>query len=107
MSTSTTVPSATSPAALVAPDEDLRLRAEEIVSLRVCDVDHDGEQLRVEGKGRKTRYVPIGEPAMAALAAYRERARGALAGPGAPGGGSGDDALFLSKTGRALSTSDV
>src|SRR5205085_2983657 len=36
------------------------LRAEEIVSLRLCDVDHDGEQLRVEGKGRKTRYVPIG-----------------------------------------------
>ncbi len=32
-----------------------------------ADVDHDGEQLRVEGKGRKTRFVPVGEPAMAAV----------------------------------------
>ena len=46
------------------------LRAEELVSLRIADVDHDGEQLRVEGKGRKTRFVPVGEPAMAAVRAY-------------------------------------
>jgi len=78
------------------------LRAEEIVSLQVSDVDHDGEQLRVEGKGRKTRFVPIGEPALAALAVYLERARPALAEP-APGG----KALFLSKSGRRLGTSDV
>ena len=32
----------------------------------VADVDHDGEQLRVEGKGRKTRFVPVGEVALAA-----------------------------------------
>src|SRR5207244_4621821 len=49
-----------------------------IFSLRLADVDHDGEQLRVEGKGRKTRFVPIGEPAMAAVRAYLERARSAL-----------------------------
>ena len=92
------------------------LRAEEIVSLRVADVDHDGEQLRVEGKGRKTRFVPVGEPAMAALRVYLERARPALQAP-APRAGhepsSGDprpsaaEALFLSKTGRPLGTSDV
>src|SRR5437868_2275651 len=57
------------------------LRAEEIVSLRLRDVDYDGEQLRVEGKGRKTRFVPAGEPALAAVRAYVERARNALAGP--------------------------
>src|SRR5436853_487734 len=55
------------------------LRAEELVSLRTADVDHDGEQLRVEGKGRKTRFVPVGEPAMAAVRLYLERARPALA----------------------------
>lgn len=77
------------------------LRAEELVSLRVEDVDHDGEQLRVEGKGRKTRFVPVGEPAMIALRAYLDRARAALGGVDAP------TALFLSKTGRALGTSDV
>ena len=88
------------------------LRAEELVSLRTADVDHDGEQLRVEGKGRKTRFVPVGEPAMAAVRAYLERARPRLAAAtrGEPQGRAGAalaDALFLSKTGRALSTSDV
>jgi site-specific recombinase XerD len=46
------------------------LRVEELVSLNVADVDHDGEQLRVEGKGRKTRYVPVGELALQALREY-------------------------------------
>ncbi|HYM56127.1 MAG TPA: tyrosine-type recombinase/integrase, partial [Solirubrobacteraceae bacterium] len=77
------------------------LRAEEIVSLDTADVDHDGEQLRVEGKGRKTRFVPVGEPAMAAVRLYLERARPALA------AGARADALFLSRTGRRLGTSDV
>jgi integrase/recombinase XerC/integrase/recombinase XerD len=80
------------------------LRAEEIVSLSCADVDHDGEQLRVEGKGRKTRFVPVGEPAMAAVRRYLERARPALAGAAR---GAGADALFLSKSGRPLGTSDV
>jgi site-specific recombinase XerD len=122
------------------------LRAEELVSLQIDDVDHDGEQLRVEGKGRKTRYVPIGEVALAAVSCYLERARPALAAaPRADGerqrllaerqrllperqrppaehqrtrdasrqshiGGQrmrAERALFLSKSGRALGTSDV
>lgn len=85
------------------------LRAEELVSLKVIDVDHDGEQLRVEGKGRKTRFVPVGEPAMKAVREYLDRARGALAAePRAQGRPTGaTDVLFLSKTGRGLGTSDV
>jgi site-specific recombinase XerD len=79
------------------------LRAEEIVSLRTRDVDHDGEQLRVEGKGRKTRVVPVGEPAMAAVRAYLARARGILERDPL----NAAEAAFLSKTGRPLSTSDV
>ncbi|HEY2569842.1 MAG TPA: tyrosine recombinase XerC [Solirubrobacteraceae bacterium] len=78
------------------------LRAEELVSLCLDDVDYDGEQLRVEGKGRKTRFVPVGEPAMAALARYRDRGRTALATAQTP-----SEAVFLSKTGRPLGTSDV
>jgi integrase/recombinase XerC/integrase/recombinase XerD len=78
------------------------LRAEELVSITCSDVDHDAEQLRVEGKGRKTRILPVGEPAMAALSRYLERARPALAAPG-----SSVEALFLSKSGRPLGTSDV
>jgi site-specific recombinase XerD len=77
------------------------LRAEELVNLEVSSVGFDTEELRVEGKGSKTRIVPAGEPALRAVARYLERARPALA------SGDGDQALFLSKSGRRLSTSDV
>jgi site-specific recombinase XerD len=85
------------------------LRAEELVSLKVVDVDHDGEQLRVEGKGRKTRFVPVGEPAMLAVRAYLDRARPALVtAPRSQGSAAqAAETLFLSKTGRPLGTSDV
>jgi site-specific recombinase XerD len=115
------------------------LRAEELVTLRVADIDHDGEQLRVEGKGRKTRYVPVGEVAMTAVRRYLERGRAGLVSPeesgsgrmSRPGPGPGPEheheqedrrgsrpggsvrasresgALFLSKTGKQLGTSDV
>jgi integrase/recombinase XerC/integrase/recombinase XerD len=77
------------------------LRAEELVSLDLTSIDFDAEELRVEGKGSKTRFVPAGEPALQALARYLERARAALLqDPGEP-------ALFLSKSGRRLSTSDI
>ncbi|MEY2515994.1 MAG: integrase/recombinase XerC, partial [bacterium] len=77
------------------------LRAEELVRLDIGSVDFDAEQLRVEGKGSKTRMVPAGEPALRALARYLERARAALS------RGVDEPALFLSKSGRRLSTSDV
>ena len=77
------------------------LRAEEIVDLDVDSPDFDAETLRVEGKGSKTRIMPIGEPAQRALQRYLERARSAL--DPAPG----ETALFLSRRGRRLSTSDV
>jgi len=77
------------------------LRAEELVDLDVGSVEFDAEQVRVEGKGAKTRFVPVGEPALKALAVYLERARPALSAR------DGNEALFLSKSGRRLSTSDV
>jgi integrase/recombinase XerC/integrase/recombinase XerD len=77
------------------------LRAEELVNLDVGSVDFDAEELRVEGKGAKTRFVPVGESALAALSRYLERARPALS------AGNAEYALFLSKSGRRLSTSDV
>jgi integrase/recombinase XerC/integrase/recombinase XerD len=80
------------------------LRAEEIVSLDVTSIDFDGETVRVEGKGDKTRLLPVGEHALRQLSGYLERARPALA-AGRPG--EAEPALFLSKSGRRLSTSDV
>src|SRR5215204_6959801 len=76
------------------------LRAEEVVNLGVDSPDFDGERLRVEGKGGKTRLVPIGEPAQAALRRYLERGRPALV-------GTSENALLLSKSGRRLHPWDV
>jgi site-specific recombinase XerD len=76
------------------------LRAEELTTLDTSSPDADGEQVRVEGKGGRTRVVPVGEHAWRALDRYLTRGRTAL--------DCGDsDALFLSKSGRRLSTSDV
>jgi site-specific recombinase XerD len=100
------------------------LRAEEIVTLDVADVDYDAEQLRVEGKGSKTRFVPVGELALSAVRLYLERGRSALthaprrdgarqaATPGVPPIRASretreEQALFLSRSGRRLGTSDV
>src|SRR4051794_6801951 len=76
------------------------LRAEELVNLDVGSVDFDAEEVRVEGKGSKTRIVPVGEAALRRLSDYIERGRSALDQRSAT-------ALFLSKSGRRLSTSDV
>jgi integrase/recombinase XerC/integrase/recombinase XerD len=76
------------------------LRAEELISLDTSAVDFDAEAIRVEGKGGKTRLVPVGEHALSALERYLARSRPLLS--------SGEEsALFLSKSGRRLSTSDV
>jgi site-specific recombinase XerD len=85
------------------------LRAEELVTARLEDVDWDAEQVRIEGKGRKTRIVPLGEPARRALDEYRERGRSELLAAAAPYANARQQPgeLFLSRSGRPLSTSDV
>jgi integrase/recombinase XerC/integrase/recombinase XerD len=76
------------------------LRAEELTLLDTTSADPDGEQVRVEGKGGRTRFVPVGEHAWRALDRYLSRGRAPL--------DAGDTAaLFLSKSGKRLSTSDV
>ena len=75
-------------------------RAEERVNLDLASIDPDAEEVRVEGKGGRTRVVPVGEHAWRALDRYLTRGRRAL-----DSGESG--ALFISKSGRRLSTSDV
>lgn len=77
------------------------LRCEEIVNLDTTAIDFESERLRVLGKGSKERLLPVGEPAQRALRAYLDRARNALLAD------RGEPALFLSKSGRRLSKSDV
>jgi integrase/recombinase XerC/integrase/recombinase XerD len=82
------------------------LRAEELVNLDATDLDPDAEEMRVTGKGSKTRVVPAGEPVWQAIERYLERGRPKLA-QASDDGRRAEPALFLSKSGRRLSTSDV
>ena len=77
------------------------LRCEEIVNLDKGSLDFETEQLRVMGKGSKERLLPVGEPAQRALRRYLDKGRRALAVD------SRERALFLSKSGRRLSNSDI
>lgn len=77
------------------------LRCEEIVNLDQGSLDFETEQLRVLGKGSKERLLPVGEPAQRALRRYLEKGRHALTVD------KDEKALFLSKSGRRLSNSDI
>ena len=71
------------------------LRLSELCSLAVSDVDLEGGLVRVIGKGRKARIVPVGRHAREAVRAWLP-ARAELAGPG-------ESALFVSRRGRRIS----
>lgn len=81
------------------------LRAAELVRLDHDAIDLDERQVRVTGKGEKTRTVPLGDPAADAIRRYLWRGRPALA--TTDDDGHEDAALLLSRSGRRLSTSDV
>jgi site-specific recombinase XerD len=76
------------------------LRSAEAVGLDLADVDFEQELLRVRGKGRKERVVPLGEEAAHVLSRYLRDARPALA-------RGANDAVFLSVRGRRLDTSTL
>jgi integrase/recombinase XerD len=73
------------------------LRASEVCSIEVNDVQMTIGVVRVTGKGNKQRLVPMGEPARAAVEAYVREERPALDKPGVSKG-----RLLLSATGRPL-----
>ncbi len=73
------------------------LRLAELVSLNIDDIDRDECLLQVTGKGRKTRNVPIGKVALAAIDAWLEVRPTFTASPDAA------RALFTSARGRRIS----
>ena len=49
------------------------LRVSELSGLRMNDIDWDEQVVRVRGKGRKERLLPIGKAALVAIRQYRDR----------------------------------
>ena len=78
------------------------LRVAECCGLRIADCDLDRGLVTVLGKGSKVRRVPIGAPAVEALAAWLHRGRATLATSTSP-----PDAVFLNRRGRRLSPRDA
>jgi integrase/recombinase XerD len=74
------------------------LRVSELVGLPRSGLDARAGLLRVFGKGRRERVVPIGEPALDALARYLDAGRPALA----RASRRPSEALFLSRRGAAM-----
>lgn len=72
------------------------VRVSELVGLNVADVDTLSELLKVRGKGKKERIVPIGSLALEAVKVYV-----------ASRGTNGDTALFLNKNKRRLSVRSI
>lgn len=73
-------------------------RISEAVNISVDDIDSEQRTIRLFGKGRKERIVPLGSYAMAAIEAYAVRGRPELARRG-----SGEARFFLNQRGKALS----
>jgi len=78
------------------------LRVSELVGLPLAAIDRRAGLLRVLGKGGRTRIVPLGEPALAALEAWLADGRPALARRRTGSPARGGDAVFLSRRGVAM-----
>ena len=70
------------------------LRLAELVRLDLVELDLADQTVRITGKGNKTRVVPVGRHAVAALESWIER-RAAIA-------AVGEDAVFVSRRGTRL-----
>jgi len=76
------------------------LRVGELVSLNVEDLDEFSEALRIRGKGKKERLVPLGARAIEAIQTYHAKRQDAF-GPVRRG------PLFVNKTGRRINQRSI
>jgi integrase/recombinase XerC len=74
------------------------MRLSELVGLNVEDLDLVADQVRVRGKGRKERLLPVGRPAVAALRGYYALRDRVLR----DAGGGERRAVFVGERGRRL-----
>ncbi len=83
------------------------IRVSELVGLEIGDIELESEALKVRGKGKKDRIVPLGSHALGAIRRYLEmvRADGRFVGAWAEGRSSRP--LFVNKHGGRLSSRSV
>jgi integrase/recombinase XerC len=80
------------------------IRLGELTGLNLDDVDYGQGLMRIRGKGRKERIVPVGRPALAALRRYLEE-REKICSRSTESGG--DKGVFIGSGGRRLTTRTV
>jgi len=71
------------------------IRISELTGLKVDNIDFIGSVVKVLGKGRKERIVPIGEQAIRAIRAYLEKRK------------KQSEALFLNKSGKRMTVRGI
>lgn len=81
------------------------LRVSELAGLDMADLSQDRQELRVFGKGRRERLVPVSAPALRALAAYQPLRAKLLAARKSPQ--ADETAIFLNYRGGRLSRRGV
>jgi integrase/recombinase XerC len=83
------------------------IRVSELVGLDLDDIDVPGEALRVRGKGKKERIVPLGSHALAAIIRYMDHLKGDARLVQAWAEGRSRRPLFVNKHGGSLSSRSV
>lgn len=76
------------------------IRVSELAGLSTDDVDFFSESIKVKGKGKKERIVPVGRPSVLALKKYFDERRREKK-------GAGSDAVFCNRFGKRLTTRTV
>jgi integrase/recombinase XerC len=80
------------------------LRLSELAALNVMDIDFNQQLVKVRGKGRKERIVPVGKTALQSIRQYLEETGDLRKGIGA---GVFEEPLFLNARGKRISTRSI
>ena len=85
------------------------LRSEEVVNIKIADLDYENGEIKVTGKGKKDRVIPVGEVALQAVEQYLKKGRPLLLPLESSEATAKKNAgwLFLSAKGNPLGTSDI
>jgi integrase/recombinase XerD len=86
---------------------DCGLRASELCSIKISDIDSAGGVIRVRGKGNKERIVPYVGALRGVVGRYLNASRPELLKSDKTGGRIGGDFLFLSSRGRPVSRREL